>query len=167
MTKTYSYSKASLDKFEGVHPDLVKVFKRAIEITSQDFKIDCGVRTLAKQQEHFGKGRTVAQCIKGDSAGRGMSAERAAQVSKPKEGIVTRTLNSNHFVKTKTGFGHAIDVATYPVDWNQKTCPPKFRAISVAVKQAAKELGIRIEWGGDWTSLVDMPHFQLDRSTYG
>lgn len=163
----YSYSKASLDKFDGVYPDLVRVFKRAIEITKQDFKIDCGVRTLAKQQELFGQGRTVAQCIKGDSAGRGMSAERAAQVSKPKMPVVTRTLNSNHFVKAKTGYGHAIDVATYPVDWNPKTCPPKFKAIATAVKQAALELNIRIEWGGDWTSLMDMPHFQLDRTTYG
>ncbi|HGC5233070.1 TPA: M15 family metallopeptidase, partial [Escherichia coli] len=28
---------------------------------------------------------------------------------------------------------------------------------------AAAELGIAIEWGGDWASLKDGPHFQLKR----
>ncbi|EOW5622221.1 M15 family metallopeptidase, partial [Escherichia coli O2,50:H32] len=32
-----------------------------------------------------------------------------------------------------------------------------------AFKQAAAELGTAIEWGGDWTSLKDGPHFQLRR----
>ena len=29
------------------------------------------------------------------------------------------------------------------------------------VKKKAKELGIDIEWGGDWTSLKDYPHWQV------
>ncbi|HFJ9590632.1 TPA: M15 family metallopeptidase [Escherichia coli] len=30
-------------------------------------------------------------------------------------------------------------------------------------KQAATELGTAIEWGGDWKTLKDGPHFQLKR----
>ncbi|WP_205671764.1 M15 family metallopeptidase [Acinetobacter bereziniae] len=29
------------------------------------------------------------------------------------------------------------------------------------MKQAAKELGIEIEWGGDWKKFKDGPHWQL------
>jgi peptidoglycan L-alanyl-D-glutamate endopeptidase CwlK len=29
------------------------------------------------------------------------------------------------------------------------------------VKAAAKKLGIRITWGGDWKSFKDGPHFEL------
>ncbi|EHH8139702.1 M15 family metallopeptidase, partial [Escherichia coli] len=32
-----------------------------------------------------------------------------------------------------------------------------------AFKQAATEQGIAIEWGGDWKTLKDGPHFQLKR----
>lgn len=42
---TYKLSKKSLSKLDGVHPDLVKVVKRAIEITECDFTITEGLRT--------------------------------------------------------------------------------------------------------------------------
>jgi len=35
----YHLSKRSLGNLEGVHPDLVAVVKRAIEITEQDFSV--------------------------------------------------------------------------------------------------------------------------------
>lgn len=53
---TYKLGSASLKKLEGVHPDLVKVVKRAIEITTQDFSVTDGVRTLARQKELVAKG---------------------------------------------------------------------------------------------------------------
>jgi peptidoglycan L-alanyl-D-glutamate endopeptidase CwlK len=31
------------------------------------------------------------------------------------------------------------------------------------MKQAAYELNIKIEWGGDWKSFKDGPHFQLPK----
>lgn len=34
------------------------------------------------------------------------------------------------------------------------------------MKAAAKELGVLIVWGGDWTSFRDGPHFELDRKAY-
>ena len=30
------------------------------------------------------------------------------------------------------------------------------------MKQAAKELGVNIVWGGDWKSFKDGPHFQIE-----
>ena len=48
--QTYTLGKTSLSKLNGVHPDLVKVIKRAIELTSQDFSVNEGLRTLERQK---------------------------------------------------------------------------------------------------------------------
>jgi len=50
---TYSLGKKSLDRLSGVHPDLVAVVKRAIEITEQDFGVHEGVRSRARQEQLF------------------------------------------------------------------------------------------------------------------
>lgn len=42
---------ASLKELNGVHPDLVAVATRAIEITVQDFAVHDGIRTLAEQKK--------------------------------------------------------------------------------------------------------------------
>ena len=42
----YKLSKRSLRKLEGVDERIVKVVKRAIEITKQDFSVICGLRTI-------------------------------------------------------------------------------------------------------------------------
>lgn len=46
---TYALGAASLAKLQGVHPDLVKVVKRAIQLTAQDFTVTEGLRTKARQ----------------------------------------------------------------------------------------------------------------------
>lgn len=55
---TYVLSARSLSRLEGVHPDLVRVVKRAITITPVDFTVLEGVRTEARQRELFAKGAT-------------------------------------------------------------------------------------------------------------
>ena len=47
----------SLRELEGVHPDLVAVVKRAIELTSQDFSVHDGIRTMEEQREMVGARR--------------------------------------------------------------------------------------------------------------
>lgn len=71
----------------------------------------------------------------------------------------SQTLNSRHLT------GHAVDVAALAdgkVSWKWSY----YEQIASAVKQAAEELGVPITWGGDWKSLKDGPHFELDRSKY-
>lgn len=48
---TFSLSQKSLDKMQGVDSRLVQVVKRAIEITTVDFKVLEGLRTPERQQE--------------------------------------------------------------------------------------------------------------------
>jgi peptidoglycan L-alanyl-D-glutamate endopeptidase CwlK len=54
----FKLSQRSLSKLDGVHPDLVAVVKRAIEITDVDFGVTYGVRTLSEQKELVAQGRS-------------------------------------------------------------------------------------------------------------
>lgn len=72
--------------------------------------------------------------------------------SKPGK-VVTWTKNSRHIG------GGAIDFAALSsgkVSWSEKLYP----AIALAIKQAAKELGTGIIWGGDWKT-QDWGHIEL------
>lgn len=71
----------------------------------------------------------------------------------------SKTLRSRHIT------GHALDVAALvegKVTWDWAA----YVLISVAFKAAALELNIPIEWGGDWKSFKDGPHFQLPYLQY-
>lgn len=129
---TFKLSKKSLSKLIGVHPDLVKVVKRAIEITKCDFTITEGLRTK----------------------------ERQAQLLKEKK---TTTINSRHLT------GHAVDLAAWIIVDNKGTISWDWKyyyMIEKAMKQASEELKIPIEWGGDWKTFKDGPHWQLPFKQY-
>ncbi len=55
---TYSFGARSLQRLEGVHPDLVRVMKLAISRSPVDFTIIEGMRTLATQKKYFAAGAT-------------------------------------------------------------------------------------------------------------
>ena len=54
----FKLSNRSLGKLEGVHPDMVATVKRAIELTSVDFGVTYGVRTLEEQKKLYESGRS-------------------------------------------------------------------------------------------------------------
>lgn len=53
---TFIFSKRSENNLLGVHPDLVKVARRALEITKVDFAVIEGRRTLERQRQLFDAG---------------------------------------------------------------------------------------------------------------
>lgn len=68
----------------------------------------------------------------------------------------SKTMNSRHIT------GHAVDLAAIvggEIRWDW----PLYTKLAKAMKQAAYELNVDIEWGGDWKSFKDGPHFQLAR----
>ncbi len=69
----------------------------------------------------------------------------------------SQTMNSRHLT------GHAVDLGAY-VDGQVSWDWPLYYKIADAMKAAAKELDVPIEWGGDWTSFKDGPHYQLPRT---
>jgi peptidoglycan L-alanyl-D-glutamate endopeptidase CwlK len=53
---TYFLGKRSRSNLEGVHPVLLGLVEEAIKITTQDFTVLDGPRTLAEQKEYVAKG---------------------------------------------------------------------------------------------------------------
>lgn len=71
----------------------------------------------------------------------------------------TRTLRSRHLS------GHAVDLGAWlnnTVRWDW----PLYYKIADAMKAAAEALNVRLEWGGDWVTFRDGPHFQLPWDKY-
>jgi peptidoglycan L-alanyl-D-glutamate endopeptidase CwlK len=88
--------------------------------------------------------------------------ERQRQLMKSGD---TTTLNSRHLT------GHAVDLAPMfdtdgdgdvEVSWAW----PKYHLLAAVVKQAAAEERVPIEWGGDWKTFKDGPHWQLPWKQY-
>jgi peptidoglycan L-alanyl-D-glutamate endopeptidase CwlK len=122
---TFKLSQKSESRLVGVHAALIKVVRRAIEISSIDFAVLEGLRTVERQR----------QLVKAGAS---------------------QTMNSRHIT------GHAVDLGAI-VDGQVRWDWQLYYKIAAAMKQAAKELNVAIEWGGDWKKFKDGPHFQLKR----
>lgn len=121
---------------KGVHPDLVRVVTRCVS--------DWTDSTLS----------FVITC------GVRTIEEQRVLVKNRK----STTMRSRH-IPAKNGFSHAIDVAAIvggKVNWEL----PNYARIAKRMKAAAKAENVPLEWGGEWSSLVDGPHFQLPWAQY-
>lgn len=124
----FIFSQRSEDRLKGVNPDLVKIARRALQLSPVDFGITEGLRTQERQKKLVAEGKS-------------------------------QTMNSRHLT------GHAVDVYAYPTpagSWDMAY----YRQIAEAFKAASVELAIPVEWGGNWTTLKDGPHFQLPHKDY-
>lgn len=71
----------------------------------------------------------------------------------------SQTMRSRHLT------GHAVDLGAMvggQVRWDW----PLYYRLADVVKGAALQLKVPIEWGGDWKSLKDGPHWQLPWAEY-
>lgn len=130
---------SGLAKLDGVHRDLVAVIAAASAACDTPFTVIEGLRTVARQKELVARG-------------------------------ASKTMRSRHLT------GHAVDL--WPLDpVTGKALPAgtpaaearlwaDLRIIAAAVKSEAKARGIAVEWGGDWATFRDGPHFQLTWAAY-
>lgn len=121
-------NQSSENKLDGIHPDLRRVVYRAAEITSIDFVVTEGLRSIDRQKKLVASG-------------------------------ASKTMNSRHIT------GHAVDLAA-SVDDEIRWDWPLYHKLAEAMKEAARIEGVPIEWGGDWKTFKDGPHFQLPASKY-
>ena len=56
---TYVLGSKSKKKLKGVHPDLVAVVERAIEISEQDFSVIEGMRSIERQKQLLADGKST------------------------------------------------------------------------------------------------------------
>lgn len=72
----------------------------------------------------------------------------------------SKTMNSKHLT------GKAVDVAPYPINWEDRE---RFTYFAGFVMGVASQQGLKIRWGGDWdkdtdlsdNSFDDLPHFEI------
>lgn len=120
-------------RLNGVHPDLVRVVRRAAADTDLQFVVLEGVRTAARQRQLVAQG-------------------------------ASRTMNSRH-IPGRDGLAKAVDIAPAPggkVSWDW----PLYHRLAKIMKAAAAAEGVPIEWGGDWRTFKDGPHWQLPHKVY-
>lgn len=120
-----------------VHPDLVKVYRRAVELQvargGAKPIVTEGVRSVAHQREMVAKG-------------------------------ASKTMNSRH-LPGSDGLSRALDVC-FIVNNRMNWSWPLYKGFADMMAKAGKELGIPVEWGGDWRTFKDGPHFQLPFRKY-
>ena len=88
-----------------------------------------------------------------------MVAEGVRSLERQRELVAagrSQTMNSRHLT------GHAVDLwilVNNTVNWEM----PRYRKLAGIVLACADELGVPVEWGGNWRTFKDGPHFQLKR----
>jgi peptidoglycan L-alanyl-D-glutamate endopeptidase CwlK len=146
------------ERLTGLHPTLIAIVKRAATKVPFDITVIEGLRTDEQCYINFGKGRTPAECIKGNCPAK-YSNTKVQKVT-----WVGHALSSNHRKKSD-GFGHAVDL--FPGTWTDLKV---YDAMAKAMREAAAELGVKnMRWGADWDrdgkirerGENDNPHFEL------
>lgn len=145
MTSAFKFGTRSEANLVGVHPDHVRVVRRALALSNVDFAVAEGVRPAERQAKLYAQGRT-----------------------NPGE-IVTWTRHSKHEIQID-GNGWAVDLVPVnpkkkAIDWGYSG---GFAEIKRAMFAAAEELQQGIRWGGDWNrngiehekGETDSPHFE-------
>lgn len=137
---------ASIDpknRLAGCHPDLRAVVIKAVDYCPIPFKVGEVLRTRERQMKLVAEGAST-------------------------------TMNSRHLPHPKDGLARAVDLVAYPDLNNNKKVDDSdlswiwnyYSTIAIAMKKAAEELKIPLEWGGDWKKFKDGPHFQLPWKTH-
>ena len=133
------FGKKSKERLATCDERIQKVLNLAIQYL--DFTVICGARTPDEQFELFKQGRELKY---------GKWVKVGATVTN----IDGKTKKSMHNYSPSK----AVDIAPYPIDWNDIE---RFKQLAVVIKRCADSCGVTIEWGGDWVSFKDYPHFQL------
>ena len=127
----YSFSQRSLDNLKNADERLIKICNELIKVT--DFTVIESYRSTERQQELFKKGFSKIDGIK-------------------KKG------KHNYFPSL------AIDIIPFKKGHNpfdgSKESDLMFNELAKQFKEVARQLNIKIQWGGDW-EFIDKPHFEL------
>lgn len=148
---SFKLSKRSLSNLTGVHPDMVKVVKRAIEITGEDFMVGEGVRSVSRQRQLVARG-----------ASKTMNSKHLIQSDGYSHAVDLYWWNNGGISWSTSNLENF-----YSLDANKEYLG--YQEIGLSMLQAAKELGVKLRWGADWDSdgqhtdhrFLDWVHFEL------
>lgn len=133
---SFTWDERSLRSLSGIHPELRRVIDAGRTASPVGFVVIEGLRDADRQRQLFEQG-------------------------------FSRTMNSKHLT------GHAVDI--WPIDpltgqlvngRNDKRLWELYRLIAPVIKEQAQSLGVKVTWGGDWKSIKDGPHYEIDPRAY-
>ena len=127
-----AFGARSRERLASCHPDLQRLFNEVVK--GFDCAVIYGHRTVEEQQDLYAQGRT-----------------------KPGK-IVTKLDGVSKRSKHNESPSLAVDVVPYPIDWDDLDA---FRDLADHTKRVARDLGIGVVWGGDWSRFRDYPHWEL------
>jgi peptidoglycan L-alanyl-D-glutamate endopeptidase CwlK len=138
----YKFSQRSLDRLEAVHPRLVSVVHKVMELQVMDFSVVEGVRTYERQKELVDRGVSKT-----------MNSKHLIQDDEYGHAVDLYPYPIN---MKKVNEGDAREIA-------------RFGVLSGLVQAVAKQEGVKIingmDWDGDGETLdhtfFDAPHFQI------
>ena len=152
----FKLGKASKKELEGVHPDLVAVVNRAIELTVQDFSVHDGIRTLEQQKRLVAAG--ASQTLQSRHI-TGHAVDLVPYINgklrwemTPIHRIADAVRTAAKELGTPIRWGGAWDV-----DFTDSTDSPEDLVAGYVTRR--KEHGLR--------AFIDGPHFELPKSVYG
>lgn len=130
----FRFSKRSEKNLEGVNPALVKVVRRALELSPVDFIVIEGVRTVARQQQLYAQGRTEPG------------------------NVVTWTMKSKHID------GNAVDLLPVTGWDNLASFKAVSKAMFQAASELGVKITWGADWNGNGIQEkgeTDSPHFEI------
>lgn len=132
------FSKVSKERLSGCHPDLITLMNSAID--DYDFTIICGYRSQKDQDKAYNEGKSK---LKYPDSKHNLIPSMAVDIAPVKY----------------------FDNGGVWIDWDDLQ---SFFDLHEVIKSHAKELGIKIRWGGDWdgnpltrNKFNDFPHYEL------
>jgi len=136
----WQWGPTSTLRLEAAHPDLQTLFHWFIRRSEDDISIGETTRDYATQLENIKTGAS--------------STKYSRHLERPAMAVDFIVLNKDKKPVTTIVDGKEVwDFAYY-------------KKAADLLKIGSKELGIPITWGGDWKTLRDGPHIQLDKQYY-
>jgi peptidoglycan LD-endopeptidase CwlK len=151
----FTFGAASLKELKGVHPDLVAVVKRAIAISSQDFAVHDGMRSVAEQQKLVSSGASQtmdSRHISGHAVDLVPYVNGKLRWEWPPIHVIADAMRvAAHERGTPLRWGGAWDV-----DFTASTESPE--DLMAAYVARRRKMGLR--------AFTDGPHFELPKAVY-
>ena len=150
----FTLSQRSLDRLEGVHDDMVRVVKKAIDLTKVDFGVICGLRTIEEQKALVDKG--ASQTMKSKHLD-GLAVDLMAYVG----GRASWELNL--YDDIADAMKEAAELENVPVRWGAAWHINNIATCGMTMEQAMNSY-IDTRRAEGRRPFIDGPHFELSKA---